>query len=113
VEEVRIQGCRREPCRVVKGDEVPVEIDVIFEHPRSTNDVELVAFAPYWNVPTAGDFGSNLVFEKSCSALRIRPCPAPSGKRVTLKTYIYADPELRKTVGVENGGDNVVHLKLF
>ncbi|XP_035703568.1 uncharacterized protein LOC110844871 isoform X2 [Folsomia candida] len=60
ISEVRIQGCKREPCTLKKGTKLPFEIDFSFTAPETIDYVDLNAFAPYWNVPGHGVYGTNL-----------------------------------------------------
>lgn len=65
-----------------------------FEFPKSMKEAALQALLAYWNVPGTGFFGTYLASGNSCSELQLQ-CPANSGEQYTLKTHLYADPELR------------------
>lgn len=107
ITQIRIQGCAAEPCTLKKGKRLPFEIDFNFQAPQAADEISVSAFAPYWNVPGQGAYGTNLAGKNTgkCSDFSLE-CPAPACRQLpcnensyTLKSYLYADRRLQQTVG--------------
>lgn len=93
ISEVRIQGCTNQPCNIVKGKHLPVQIDFEFEQPDPAQTVSFSAYLPEWGMPNDQiDSSYQLANEDDCKKLYLSSCPARANSSLTLKSSIFIDP---------------------
>jgi len=97
LKDIRIEGCTREPCVLVKGRKLPVEIDVATQFGKT---IDYAIFLSGWISATGfnGDLGGTYLANVKGDLCGDQvSCPTKNGDVYTLRTNLYADWDLKST----------------